>query len=89
MITIPKSQVNAVDTLAKVWPPMMQLRIRKPCRLKTFKRLGTIDPKDLPSFFQYQDCDNDGRREKSAQRTQKKIELGPSPLYRVSVQTAH
>ncbi len=51
-MTIPRSHVNLFETLAKVWPPMIQLRMRKHCKLTTFKTLGTIDPKYLPPHGQ-------------------------------------
>lgn len=48
IMTMPKSQVSLLDTLAKVWPPMIQLSIRKPSKLNTLRRLGTMDPRYLP-----------------------------------------
>ncbi len=43
MMTIPRVSLRRSETLARVWPPKMQLRIRKPCMEKTVKALGMIE----------------------------------------------
>lgn len=40
IITIPRVLSTCVDTLPKVWPPMMQLRTRNPCMEKTLRIAG-------------------------------------------------
>jgi hypothetical protein len=47
MMTIPRVSYRRGDTLARVCPPMMQLRIKKPCKENTLKTLGMMAPKYL------------------------------------------
>jgi len=47
MITIPRVSSNLVDVAARVWPPIMQLRMRNPCIEKTLRILGITPPYSL------------------------------------------
>jgi hypothetical protein len=44
MITMPKVSSKCELTLARVCPPMMQFRIKKPCIENTLRAEGIIDP---------------------------------------------
>jgi hypothetical protein len=48
IITIPAVAFKWLETLASVWPPMIQFRIRNPCIEITLRMLGMTDPKYLP-----------------------------------------
>lgn len=49
---MPKVASNLLETLARVWPPMILLRMRKPCMEKTFNTLGRIPSQYLPYQFE-------------------------------------
>ena len=45
IITIPRvSSRWPPETLARVWPPIIQFKIRKPCMEKTVSALGMMAP---------------------------------------------
>lgn len=44
MITMPTFHDSVSETAARVCPPTMLFSTRKPCRAKTFRALGRIEP---------------------------------------------
>jgi hypothetical protein len=83
MITIPAVSFKRSETLASIWPPVIQFRIRNPCIENTFSILGMTDPKYLRKDVRHQTITN------TWHHTPKRTAPGPLLVFLTWVQKLH